>query len=420
MVTEARTPPQDQQAERSVLGALLLSKNAQDEIMPLLSGADFYVPAHGALFAAIADMYAKGRPVDVTTILPSMLADHGNELRALGGGTYLHTLIEAVPTVANASYYAAIVRDRAMLRAIVEAGTQIVQRAYTPSGEAGYEIAEWAAAHIATVRDTGLLTEDLPTPTVEDLLAEHLDFDWAIPGLMERGDRLVLSGVEGLGKSTLTRAIAASAAAGLHPFTHAGIEPLRVLHVDLENGARLSQRRYRDLERAAAGMGRSFSGRLHVELRPSGLDVSRQADARWLLRRVERIQPDLLVIGPVYRLSDSDPNEEKSAREVTQVLDRCRAVNGCALIAETHSPHGSNVGIRPVRPIGSSLWLRWPEFGYGIRPADAPDAKERRLVDFIPWRGPRDERTWPEQLEAGKPWPWVEARPSYASRWGAA
>jgi replicative DNA helicase len=130
---------------------------------------------------------------------------------------------------------------------------------------------------------------------------------------------------------------------------------------------------------------------------------------------VEALMPDLLVIGPVYKMHAGDPNDEPSARTVAQVLDQARDVCGSALLIEAHSPHGNGQGKRPVRPFGSSLWLRWPEFGYGLRLRDdESDADRLRLMDFKAWRGPRDEREWPSRLRAGQSssggpvWPWVD------------
>ena len=128
----------------------------------------------------------------------------------------------------------------------------------------------------------------------------------------------------------------------------------------------------------------------------------------WFLERVHAHRPDLLYIGPLYRLHNTDINDETAARQVTRVLDLARVKADCALIVEGHSPHG-NGETRPVRPIGSSLFRRWPEFGYGISPAmDGDPCTEVRVRA---WRGARDERHWPKFLRWGteaNEWPWVD------------
>ena len=103
-----RTPPQDLIAEQSVLGGMLLSKDAIGEVVELLRGRDFYRPAHELVFEVIIDLYGRGEPADPVTVAAE-LTKRGEIARA-GGAPYLHTLISAVPTAANAGYYAKIVQ----------------------------------------------------------------------------------------------------------------------------------------------------------------------------------------------------------------------------------------------------------------------------------------------------------------------
>jgi replicative DNA helicase len=128
-----RTPPQDIAAEQSVLGAMLLSKDAIADVVELLHGADFYRPAHETIYDTILDLYGRGEPADAVT-LSAELAKRG-ELTRVGGAPYVHTLVAGVPTAANAGYYAEIVRERAILRRLVEAGTRIVQMGYAGEGD---------------------------------------------------------------------------------------------------------------------------------------------------------------------------------------------------------------------------------------------------------------------------------------------
>ena len=128
-----RTPPQDVIAEQSVLGGMLLSKDAISEVVEILRERDFYRPAHELIYDAIIDLYSRGEPADPVTV-SAELTKRGDLTRA-GGAPYLHTLISSVPTAANASYYAKIIRERAIMRRLVEAGTKIVQLGYTVEGE---------------------------------------------------------------------------------------------------------------------------------------------------------------------------------------------------------------------------------------------------------------------------------------------
>jgi hypothetical protein len=169
------------------------------------------------------------------------------------------------------------------------------------------------------------------------------------------------------------------------------------------------RRKLRPLATQARLRGQGAGQTLFIEGRPEGLDLTDPAGQQWLVARVAALQPAALFTGSLYKLFEGDPNKEEPARAVSAVLDRCRAVANCAIVIEAHSGHSSNqAGERHVRPIGASLWLRWPEFGYGLRPTKDFD-KNTRVVDFVGWRGDRDERDWPRRLKAGSVWPWEQA-----------
>jgi len=111
----------------------LLSKDAISDVVEILRERDFYRPAHELIYDAIVDLYGRGEPADPVTV-SAELTKRGDLVRA-GGAPYLHTLISSVPTAANAGYYAKIIRERAIMRRLVEAGTKIVQLGYTDEGE---------------------------------------------------------------------------------------------------------------------------------------------------------------------------------------------------------------------------------------------------------------------------------------------
>jgi replicative DNA helicase len=130
-----RTPPQDVVAEQCVLGAMLLSKDAIADVVEVLRPGDFYRPAHQMVYDAVLDLYGRGEPADPVTIAAELTRD--GAIAKIGGAPYLHTLIASVPTAANAAYYAHIVRERAILRRLVEAGTRIVQMGYGAANAGG-------------------------------------------------------------------------------------------------------------------------------------------------------------------------------------------------------------------------------------------------------------------------------------------
>ncbi|WP_082221095.1 replicative DNA helicase [Luteipulveratus halotolerans] len=146
-----RVPPQDVHAEQSVIGGMLLSKDAIADCVEAVKGTDFYRPAHETIWDAIIDLYGRGEPADAITVADE-LTKRGDLARA-GGQAYLHQLIQGVPTAANAGYYAQIVAERAVLRRLVDAGTRIVQMGYTPGGGDVEDIVNAAQAEVYSVAD---------------------------------------------------------------------------------------------------------------------------------------------------------------------------------------------------------------------------------------------------------------------------
>jgi replicative DNA helicase len=128
-----RMLPNDLLAEQSTLGGMLLSQEAIAEVFEYVKGKDFYAPKHEIIFEALYSLYAKGEPTDVITITDE-LTKAGNLTRA-GGADYIHSLTSMVPTAANASFYAQIVQEKAILRRLVEVGTRIAQMGYANEGE---------------------------------------------------------------------------------------------------------------------------------------------------------------------------------------------------------------------------------------------------------------------------------------------
>jgi replicative DNA helicase len=147
-----RTPPQDIAAEQSVLGGMLISKDAIADVVEQLKGTDFYRPAHEAVYDVIIDLYGRGEPADAITVVAE-LTKRG-EMGRIGGAPYIHELISMVPTAANAGYYARIVRERAVLRRLVQAGTRIVQLGYAADGGDVDDLVNNAQAEVYAVTET--------------------------------------------------------------------------------------------------------------------------------------------------------------------------------------------------------------------------------------------------------------------------
>ena len=166
-----RQPPQDLAAEQSVLGGMLLSKDAIADVLERLRSADFYRPAHQNVYDSILDLYGRGEPADAVTVAAEL--DRRGLLRRIGGAPYLHTLISTVPTAANAGYYAGIVAEKALLRRLVEAGTRVVQYGYAGAEGADVnEIVDRAQAELYDVTERRTAEDFRP---LEELLQPTMD-----------------------------------------------------------------------------------------------------------------------------------------------------------------------------------------------------------------------------------------------------
>ena len=211
-----RTPPQDVAAEMSVLGGMLLSKDAIADVIEQIRGNDFYRPAHEAIYDAIIDLYGRGEPADAITVLAE-LQRRGEHAR-IGGAPYLHDLMAGVPTAANAGYYARIVRERAIMRRLVEAGTRIVQMGYATDGGEVDDVVNNAQAEVYAVTERRASEDYLPLadiigPTFDEIDAAqgrgegltgvptgYSDFDRLTNGL-HGGQMIVVAARPAVGKA---------------------------------------------------------------------------------------------------------------------------------------------------------------------------------------------------------------------------
>jgi replicative DNA helicase len=128
-----KTPPQANEAEMAVLGAMLIEREAQAKVLDLLDENCFYKPAHQHIFRAIAHLFAEGSAVDMVTVGESL--KNQKLLTEIGGSSYLTDLANVLPTAANVEHYARIVKDKAVLRQLIQVSTRIVTAAFSQSGE---------------------------------------------------------------------------------------------------------------------------------------------------------------------------------------------------------------------------------------------------------------------------------------------
>ena len=234
------------------------------------------------------------------------------------------------------------------------------------------------------------------------------EYRWLVPNLLERRDRLILTGNEGQGKSTLMRQFAAQISLGVHPVRLDGMAPQKGLYLDFENSKSQTRRQFKALMPRWEEFTNEY---LRLGINTESIDLLRPDDRDSLRTLLDKEHPDILITGPMYKLSSNVLDDEPMSK-LLAFFDGIREAHDLAIIIETHEPHEvigpSKEGIksfRTARPYGSSVQRRWPEFGYCLY----DDGR------FHAWRGQREERQWPVKFRRGilttnggdDEWPWV-------------
>ncbi|WP_054812217.1 AAA family ATPase [Nocardia arizonensis] len=419
----------DVEAEQQLLGAALYAEGnheVAEQVAAIPNGA-FYVPAHQLLHAALVDVLREELIPD-----PVVIVDRAARRGALGGNpdrlrrVSLDLLGKGVP--ASVPYFADRVTTLWHARTAVLEATRMIQQLHALHRSGDLHSTGGILARAREALDLDLSDPTVPNvsalpPSVAEILSGSDSYDWLIPKLFEYGDRMILTGIEGLGKSTLLAQIAVAVTAGLHPFLAAPIigpgapqaTSHRVLVIDAENLPGQLRRRYGDLvgrvDRICEQQSHprpDWDDELRIEARPDGVRLEDPRELRRIEAAIAAHQPVLVVAGPLYRLNALDTEAADGARELVRILDHLRVKYRFTLILEGHIPHAADGRSRSVRPIGSSLLLRWPEFGYGIVPAKGHEDDEHpSVVDLRQWRYARDERLFPRELyhdPSGFPW----------------
>lgn len=224
-----KVPPHSIEAEQSVLGGLMLDNRAWEQIADRMSEEDFYRKEHRLIFRSIASLEAADKPFDVVTLSEELEKTH--ELNDAGGLVYLGRLAKETPSAANIRAYADIVRERSVLRQLIEIGTDIAGSAYNPEGRESKELLDEAERKVYQIAEQGTRTgngfvgiKKLLTKTVEqiDYLFEqegHItgvptgfsEFDDMTTGL-QKGDLVIVAGRPSMGKTTFAMNMAENAA----------------------------------------------------------------------------------------------------------------------------------------------------------------------------------------------------------------
>ena len=226
-----KVPPNSIEAEQSLIGGLMLDALAWDKIADVITADDFYRKDHRLIFTAISGLVESGSPCDVVTVSEHL--DNRGELDSAGGLEYLATLSNETAGAANARAYAKILRERAMLRALISAGNEIAGSAFTNDGRTAAEVLDDAEKMVFEIADKGTrgkkgfksLKEILPEAVdridtlhqsdgdITGISTGYNEFDKMTAGL-QPGDLVIVAGRPSMGKTTLAVNMAENAAIG--------------------------------------------------------------------------------------------------------------------------------------------------------------------------------------------------------------
>ena len=309
-------------------------------------------------------------------------------------------------------YYAERLRDASAKRHVIATLTRALHRLNGNEAVAD-EIAADVRAELDAMPKAAMTNDD--TWTLDDIMGlqvEHASF--TLPRMLRRNERLVLTGSEGGGKSVFVYQMLTGAAFGVDTFTLERTEPQRVLFLDVENNefqARANLDKIvpalREICPDANPDWRSLKRRV--------VDLLASKDRADVIRRVVHYSPDILYMGTAYKLTDVTDETHRSVRAIQSVVDRIRQEIDCTVIVEHHAGHGHMNDRNNMRPEGSSYWLRWPDFGYGMQPLATTNG--RRLMRLGAWRGDRaTDRYFPKAVKQGSVMPWD---PIYPDEWEA-
>src|SRR5690625_2114556 len=386
--------------EQLTIASCLRNPDVVSLVRSKVDPADFTHPRDEYVYEAILELHKNGSPIE-----PFTVTDMAIQKGALGlKRADLISWMGQVSSGHSATYYAEEVRQAATTRRLNALTQRSQQEINDPQVQTCHAMQRMMDG-LEEIRDNSISSGLLAKSLGEILSTPDSPQDWIIPNLLEKGDRLIVTGQEGMGKTLWLRQLGITAAAGIHPTTWERLDkPAKVLYVDVENSEKQWRRETKHIAALSAEKGlEPPHENIHVHC-GGRMNLTRDRDLGLVHKLVDEHDPDILFIGPIYRLAPSVNNDEE-ASPLIAALDTLRD-RGLAMLMEAHIPKAQDTnGKRNLAPRGSSALMGWPEFGLGLAASD-----DKFGADVIPWRGHRDKnREWPTKLWTGtrNSYPWV-------------
>ncbi|TDJ33149.1 MAG: replicative DNA helicase [Gammaproteobacteria bacterium] len=347
--TALRVPPQSVEAEQAVLGGLMLDNSAWDLIADRLHADDFYRHDHRLMYTAIGELREKDEPCDAVTL--SERLDTRGQLDDVGGLAYVGALAKDTPSSANITAYASIVREKSILRQLIDVGTEIAGSAYQPEGQDSKDILDQAEQAVFEIADKGMRhragfvrLKDILSDAVDRIDALYnmdgsvtgvptgfTDFDRETSGL-QKGDLVIVAGRPSMGKTAFAMNIAEHAA-----LKHG--QPVLVFSMEMaaeqlairliSSHGRINQQRLRtgdltddDWPRVTSAVALLADARIYIDDSPS-LSPN---DIRARARRMKREHGLELIIVDYLQLMQVPSTRENRATEIGEISRNLKAL----------------------------------------------------------------------------------------------
>jgi hypothetical protein len=380
-----RLPPQNLEAERGVLGAILLAPDRIAEIMPILAVADFYRAPHQQIYGAMLDLYARGIPPEAISLCDELT--RRDQFEDLGGDDTITEIVQSVPHAEYATYHAGIVRERSISRQVIDVATEIIRDGYSNQFTAP-ELVDRAGRALRGIETFGRAYSDEEMGIQPASTVEIKPVEWLMPGRIPRYDYTLVAGPGKQGKSQFAMAVAAKVSTGeawwdskpdtpdFAPLGHVLIlsaedDPERVIVPRLKAlGANLDRvaicRARKRIKLPGGGHAVSFA------------DLTELAYWREIFSRVEG--PVLMIIDPLPSYMGRGINDRKNS-DVRSILDPfidlCKEF-GITLIGITHFGKASDGRLAVNKVLDSIAYVNLARAIFYV--LEDPDTPGRVLV----------------------------------------
>ena len=359
-----------------------------------------------------------GKQQDIARIITTLLAQNKVDQMAVANEAskqsqdlmkwfvvYVREEFYSTPT-----YCANGVRDSANRRRLEASLTRALNRTTSQQGD----VSEIMSSLITDLDTTQAhITSGLSVVGFDDVFNAEDDLrPWIMPNMLRTNERMIITGPEGGGKSVLVAQMCLGASMGVNTLSanYDKHEPLRVLMLDVENDRLQVRNNMRKIYPVLKEMNSVQPSIEWVDIQH--IDMSDSVEQQKVIRLAKERQPHLMYMGSLYRLAPEGDKVDTAFTSISRTVDRIRSETGASVLLEAHAGHGMQNDRNGMRPYGSSMWMRWPEFGFGM-----VRHNQSGNIQLKNWRGHRsDDRNWPAGLRRGSVLPW---QPIMADEWEA-